>query len=1097
MLTYFYQDISFLKALVRVGYSTSPASSQSYIYQTNGSFQPLLTGIIDENGKRYSTWTFDPPTSGNSYGKAQSNNHAGGTDLYKIAYTSGGGNNGAIVTTPSGLQEEYKCHYFQPSTLFQTVPHCTGIARLATPSTSAAGRKFTYDSNGYIASETDWNGNLSSFTHDARGNEISRTEAEGTAQERTITTAWHPKFHLPKQINEPNRTTVFTHDARGNVLTKQVNAGAASRVYAYTYNQFGQILTAADPRGNVTTYTYANGNLTSITNALSHVTRITSHDGAGRPLTVIDPNGVTAALVYDPRGRLTSETVGALKTSYAYDPAGNLIRVTLPDNSFLIYGYDVAQRLTSVTDALGNRIAYTLDNRGNRIKEEVFDPSDTLRQTRSNVYDALNRLKNAIGAQGQATVYTYDNNGNLKSVTDPLGNKDSYAYDPLDRMARSIDPDGEITAYRHNAQDELAHVTDPRGLTTIYARNGFGDLAVHSSPDLGRAGKTFDAAGNVTSKTDARGMKTVYKYDALNRLIRAIYADGTATSWTYDLGQFGTGRLGKITDRTGSTSYSYDERGHVTQKKQIVGTVQLTTLYAYDAGGRLLRITYPSGAQITYAYDAAGRVSQVAANGQTLAAGVTYMPFGPAAGWTQGSGAPYRRFFDLDGRITKIDMAGLRDYQLIYDNGSRVRRIAETGLTDKQFAYDAFGRLTLFVTGTSSQAYEYDANGNRTKRVARNGTVQSAQTYTYDTASNRLLGISGGESFTYDASGNMLSHSASFGDFTYEYDARNRLKKSYAGAIPATEFINGLGQRVSRKRGTEQTYFVYDEAGHLIGEYDSTGAVIQETAWTGDLPIAVLTPGKHFYVAPDHLGAPHQITNAGNGTVWLWNHDPFGQSNPASTGGFTYNMRFPGQYYDQDAKLSYNYFRDYDPRTGRYIQPDPVGLAGGINAYAYANGNPLGDTDPLGLYSIPLGPVTISVSPGGVSVSGGGATVSSSGGKLDPLLGDPELAAIVGKMVERQKMIDEYNELYDKLKNIRFREVCPGPLLKKLEKQLEDLRRKINDLTNEINKMGNNHMLAGQHVPLPFTLPTIPQYAPAPGGILHGARNFWNSITSN
>jgi RHS repeat-associated protein len=223
--------------------------------------------------------------------------------------------------------------------------------------------------------------------------------------------------------------------------------------------------------------------------------------------------------------------------------------------------------------------------------------------------------------------------------------------------------------------------------------------------------------------------------------------------------------------------------------------------------------------------------------------------------------------------------------------------------------------------------------------------------YTNDAASNRLLSISDSETFTYDAAGNMLSHSAPFGNFTYQYDARNRLKKSFFGALGTTELINGLGQRVSQIQGTAQTFFAYDEAGHLIGQYNQTGGLVAETVWLGDLPVAVFQPGGQFVVAPDHLGAPHQITNASGQVVWLWNHDPFGVGAPTVMGGFGYNLRFPGQFSDQNAQLHYNYFRDYDPRTGRYIESDPIGMAGGINTYGYVNNNPVKWVDPLGLYS--------------------------------------------------------------------------------------------------------------------------------------------------
>jgi RHS repeat-associated protein len=100
-------------------------------------------------------------------------------------------------------------------------------------------------------------------------------------------------------------------------------------------------------------------------------------------------------------------------------------------------------------------------------------------------------------------------------------------------------------------------------------------------------------------------------------------------------------------------------------------------------------------------------------------------------------------------------------------------------------------------------------------------------------------------------------------------------------------------------------------------------------------------------VAPDHLGAPHQITDSGGNVVWLWDHDPFGNGTP--TGSFGYNLRFPGQFYDQQTGLHYNYFRDYDPAKGRYVESDPIGLAGGTNTYGYVGSNPLGRSDRLGL----------------------------------------------------------------------------------------------------------------------------------------------------
>ncbi len=173
----------------------------------------------------------------------------------------------------------------------------------------------------------------------------------------------------------------------------------------------------------------------------------------------------------------------------------------------------------------------------------------------------------------------------------------------------------------------------------------------------------------------------------------------------------------------------------------------------------------------------------------------------------------------------------------------------------------------------------------------------------------------------------MLSYSTPFSGYSFSYDARNRLTESFVGAIGTSWLINGLGQRIAQvAAGTPQFFFVYDEAGHQTGKYDGLGNPLWETAWLGDLPVAVLEPAGRFTIAPDHLGSPHQITDASGAVVWLWHPDPFGNGDP--TGAFTYDLRFPGQFFDQGTKLHYNYFRDYDPRTGRASAPQLLSLGG-------------------------------------------------------------------------------------------------------------------------------------------------------------------------
>jgi RHS repeat-associated protein len=154
----------------------------------------------------------------------------------------------------------------------------------------------------------------------------------------------------------------------------------------------------------------------------------------------------------------------------------------------------------------------------------------------------------------------------------------------------------------------------------------------------------------------------------------------------------------------------------------------------------------------------------------------------------------------------------------------------------------------------------------------------------------------------------------------------------------------------------------YDElaSGSLVGEYDGTGALIEETVWLGDIPVATIQPNGStvavYYVHTDHLNTPRQVTRpADNAQMWTWLSDPFGtdaaNTNPAGAGALGYNLRFPGQIFHGPAGLHQNYFRDFDPATGRYVESDPIGLAGGTNTYQYSLANPLTRADPYGLWS--------------------------------------------------------------------------------------------------------------------------------------------------
>ena len=417
--------------------------------------------------------------------------------------------------------------------------------------------------------------------------------------------------------------------------------------------------------------------------------------------------------------------------------------------------------------------------------------------------------------------------------------------------------------------------------------------------------------------------------------------------------------------------------------------------------GHVTSLTYPSRNRIDIAYGTDGQAAGLTLTAPSsitpiaILSNIRYSALGAVQSWTCGNPAStnvYKREFDADGRLKSYPLgatgAGGVMRTLNYDAGERIKSIVHGAAPnatrlDQSYTYDDLDRLTRVEGANVSQAFDYDAHGNRTR--ARFGS--GIYTNTILATSNRLDRTSGpspAKINTYDNAGNLTSD----GTVKYTYGTNGRLMAVAVAGVRTSYGLNGVGQRVVKagKVGSwdSLTFYVYEREGRLVGEYDQAGKAIQETVYLGDLPVAVLkrsqrgagapapmSPTDVYSVYADHILTPRVIARlSDNRLVWRWDDaDPFGFQQPdESPGGlpkFTYNPRFPGQVYDSETSSHYNYFRDYDPQTGRYIQSDPIGLAGGFNTYGYVGGNPLSRVDPLGLFELPF------LTQGGVDVFGG------------------------------------------------------------------------------------------------------------------------------
>jgi YD repeat-containing protein len=849
-----------------------------------------LTGITDENGVRYATWTYDCSV------RATSSKHGVNVDLHALTYSAGS----TAVLDPLGTSR---------TVALQTVlgvVKSTGVTQPAVGGGNVS-TAISYDANGNVSSRTDWNGNRTNYTHDLTRN-LETQRVEGltsgggtTPQTRTINTEWHATFRLPKRVAEPLRITTYAYNGDpgascgfksdgttlvpGVLCTKTIQATTdangsqgfsatptgSPRIWTYEeYNPNGLVVKVNGPRTDVTdrtTYAYyadndadfgKRGNIQTITNAAGHITSITAYNAHGQPLTISDPNGLVTTLTYDLRQRLKTRSVGGELTTYDYDSAGQLIKVTLPDSSFLRYCYDAAHRLTGISDGTatncsdGNRIAYTLDAIGNRTLEEVRDPANQLAQTRSRVYNTLNRLFQEIGAiAGEVTEYGYDNQGNVKKVTDPLTHITENQYDELNRLNRVTDPGTGVTLYGYNGLDALTSVTDPRYLVTNYSVDGLGNLNQQVSPDTGTTTfNIYDAAGNLTRQTDAKGQQTNYVYDALNRVTLITFHDLSTQTYLYDQGTNGLGRLTTIEERNPASQvialkqYGYDQKGRVTSDTRTVNGIAYATGYTYDTSGRLSGMTYPSGRTVTYSFDSLGRVNLITttkdAQTLTMVQNVLYHPFGGVKGFTLGNGQVYSRSIDTDGRIASYTL-GASTYNIGFDLASRITGIAEVGNppNTNTYGYDAMDRLTSAILPSSTLGYSYDSVGNRQTKTVGAAT----DTYTYVTIpspSNRIASITPASgpvrNFSFDPNGSTTNDGLN----TYVYDTKGRLSQA-TGSLGATDYqINALGQRIRKTNSSTDTVYQYDTRGRLIAENTSAGVLKREYLYLGDIPVGVV-----------------------------------------------------------------------------------------------------------------------------------------------------------------------------------------------------------------------------------------------------------------
>ncbi|HEV8471165.1 MAG TPA: RHS repeat-associated core domain-containing protein [Methylomirabilota bacterium] len=738
-----------------------------------------------------------------------------------------------------------------------------------------------------------------------------------------------------------------------------------------------RLTTASDPLGRVVRYGYDGGHrLVTVTDLAGGLTRYT-YDVAGRLATVTDPRGLTFVTnEYDEQGRVvqqrqadggvwtfayrgpvgahTGATVVDLRgatTTYALD-GGRAVAVADALGGTTQVARDLGGRVEEVTDAGGRRVRFTYDGAGNPTRAEdplggvrtmTFDAighltslTDALGQLVRLEYDAAGNLASAADPTGAVTRFTADALGQITTVTDPAGATTRLEYGPHGEITALVDPLGARTAFEYDAASRLVRRTDPLGRTTVLVYDAL-DRPIQVIDAAGATRYDYDPNGNLLGVVDPSGRTRQYTYDAMDRRITATDGTGAVETWTYALD--GTVRH---VDRKGQLSvHEHDGLGRLARSRFADGSA---TTFDYDAAGRLARAASTDGATILWEYDALDRlVAETTVLGTTRYA---WDPLGRRTAMTPADGVPITYAYDAAARLTGVARGG-QVVAIQYDGAGRRRRLSAPAGVDVEYAHDAAGRLTTAAFRQASRplgelVYGYTADGARQTatgtlaRVALPGPVAVAE---YD-AANRQRRF-GDRVMAYDANGNLTALTAPDRALGFAWDAQDRLGVVTGGAGALGFTYDPIGRRIARSVDGVETLFAYDGV-DVVEERTATSAVTYLRSLVADElfaagPLTLLTDGAGTVLATvDADGVTHETLV----------YEPFGRTlasgDAATRYGFTGREREPDDLY-------YHRARFYHAGLGRFISEDPIGLAGGLNAYTYAFDDPVNATDPTGL----------------------------------------------------------------------------------------------------------------------------------------------------
>lgn len=606
---------------------------------------------------------------------------------------------------------------------------------------------------------------------------------------------------------------------------------------------------------------------------------------------------------------------------------------------------------------------FTYDKLGRKTSEtDVINPDEAYYSELS--YDEAGNLVEKIDREGNKTRYDYDSLKRLVLVADPLGGETEYAYDGRNNLISLKDAEGNVTRFEYDLNNRMVKEIKPMGEETTYA---------------------YNALGKLVEKIDAGDQKITYAYNASGRLSHVRHFATSASETPEKTVSFTHDNVGNVTgydDGVTSAQYQYDNLNRKVSESVNYGAFELQNDYAYYNNGLKRTFTGPDNITYGYAYNDNNQLESVEIPNSGFVSVNEYNWFAPAV----------------------LSFPGGTRLELTYDPLMRIESMlakdpGENELLNRQYNYDRMNNITEKQTESGSFFHVYDDLYRLESTIHPEGADEA---FTYDKVGNRQTSdhtvdpweynenneLTGYDDFSYqyDANGNMVQKTVGVITTRFFYNTENRLVRveNGSGSILAQYYYDPFGRRLWKEVGGVRTYYHYADEG-LVGEYDASGNVIRTygyvpgSGWSTN-PLFMKAGEEYYFYHNDHMGTPQKLKTVNGEVVWSATYSSFGKASIAVE-GVENNFRFPGQYFDAETGLHYNYHRYYDPNTGRYLRADPIGLAGGINLFAYVLNNPVNFSDPLGLWSMWLGGSTIaSFGVWGGNKGGGVAFDSNDGG---------------------------------------------------------------------------------------------------------------------